>query len=87
MSMNIALSEHAERIVRAKIADYGSAEAVIETAVHMLHDSNVWSDPEYLNYVRMAMEEAEADVAQPIKIGREAFIQSFHRLWADMRKG
>ncbi|MBF0180774.1 MAG: hypothetical protein HQM03_12195 [Magnetococcales bacterium] len=87
MAMNITLSEQSERIVRAKMADHGSADAVIETALAMLQDTNCWNDPEYLEYVRLAVEEAEADNAPAMRMSREAFTQSFHRMWAELQGG
>ncbi|MBF0440188.1 MAG: hypothetical protein HQL93_13860, partial [Magnetococcales bacterium] len=65
MTLSIDLSDQATHIIQTQINRYGSADAVIESALLKMQLDDDLDDPEYLEYIRQAIEEAEADTDPP----------------------
>ncbi|MEO5332836.1 MAG: hypothetical protein H7839_12500 [Magnetococcus sp. YQC-5] len=79
MSMSIILSDQATSIMQSHLAQYGSAEDVIESALFRLHEDDMLDDHEYMEYLRKVIAEAEADQDPPESWNLDAIKQECHR--------
>ncbi|MBF0296164.1 MAG: hypothetical protein HQL96_13325 [Magnetococcales bacterium] len=82
MPMSIVLSDQSEQIVRARIKNFPSPEAVVDTALSMLDITDDCEDPEYREYVKRAIAEAETDTDPPKVWKLEEVKARLHEEWA-----
>lgn len=75
MSMSIVLSDQAAEIVQAHMVAFGSAEAVIESALNMFHEDRQ-DNPEYIEYLRQAL--AECGQGPMVTLDFDAFKRGLH---------
>lgn len=78
MSMSVVLSDQAASIVQAHMADYGSAEEIIEMALTNFHEDSQ-DDPEYMEYLRLSL--AECGQGPMVELDFSAFTRSLHAAW------
>lgn len=81
MSISIILSDQAATIVQAHLKDYGSTEAVIESALFKLHESDLHDGPDFIDYLNAAITEAEEDDAPYVEWNPEEFKRECYRQW------